>query len=110
MVIHLRPPIKMSTRMKKYKKELCFLGTCKRGQRATYLKQAPAGLIHAVGDVAKTLLKGNLPLTEAQRRKLRKQRGNLITLATRGGSVQNKRKILSSPTRRFASRDHLAGN
>ena len=82
--------------MIKYKRELCFLGTCKPGQRSAYLKQAPAGLIHAVGNVAKILLEGDLHLTESQRQKLRKQRENLITLAAHGASVQKKQKILIS--------------
>ena len=62
----------MLARVKKYKKELCFLGTCKKQQRVNYIKHAPVGVIHGVGDVAKTLLQGNLPIKDHQRRKLRK--------------------------------------
>ena len=86
----------MSARIKKYKKELCFLGTCKKHQRVNYIKHAPAGVIHAVGDAAKTLLHGNLPIKNHQHKKLRKKIKSLKTLAARKGSIVKKSKILSS--------------
>ena len=86
----------MTTRIKKYKSDLCFLGTCPQKQRGVYLKSAPAGLIQAVGDIAQTLLPGNLPLRDAQRKKLRMHKRVLMTLAGRKQSIQKKRKILIS--------------
>ena len=86
----------MSARIKKHKQELCFLGTCKKQQRVNFIKNAPAGVIHAIGDAAKTLLHGDLPIKPHHRRKLRKEIKSLKTLATRGESIDKKRKILSS--------------
>lgn len=86
----------MSARIKKYKKELCFLGTCKKQQRVKFIKHAPAGVIHAIGDAAKTLLHGDLPIKEYHRRKLRKEIKSLKTLAARRESIAKKRKILTS--------------
>ena len=86
----------MSTRMKKYKKELCFLGTCKKQQRCNFLKSVPSEVIHAIGDAAKTLLTGNLPMKEYHRKKLRKGINSLKTLARKRESITKKRKLLSS--------------
>ena len=71
----------MSTRMKKHKKELCFLSKCSRAQRSNYLNTAPSTLIHAVGDCAKTLLEGDLPISNYYRKRLRKDINALKTLS-----------------------------
>ena len=36
--------------MKKYKEELCFLGTCKKNQRQNFIRQASSEIINALGD------------------------------------------------------------
>ena len=86
----------MKARIGRYKDDICFLGKCKPAQRKNYIRAAPSGLIQAIGDIAKTLLYGNLPLTDRQRTVLRKHRSSLKVLATRGQSVTKKRTILSS--------------
>ena len=86
----------MSKRMIKYKRELCFLGTCKKKQRCNFIKLAPAEVIHAVGDVANTVLRGKLPIKELQRKKLRRELTSLKKLAMKKGSLAQKRKLLTS--------------
>ena len=86
----------MTTRMQKYKKELCFLGRCSKTQRNRYLNAAPSMLIRAVGDSAKSLLEGNLPISNYYRKKLRKDINILKKLATRGVPITTKKKILQS--------------
>ena len=86
----------MSARMKKYKKELCFLSKCSKTQRDNYLKTAPSTLIHAVGDCAKTVLEGDLPISNYYRKKLRKDISGLKTLSKRSTSITRKKKYLNS--------------
>ena len=59
----------MSKRIIKYKDELCFLGTCSKKQRCNYIKIAPGEVINAIDDVANTVLRGQLPIKEPQRKK-----------------------------------------
>ena len=86
----------MSRRMRKYKNELCFLGTCKKKQRCNFIKIAPGEVINAVGDVANTVLRGKLPIKAPQRKKLRRELTSLKKLAIKKGSLTHKRKLLSS--------------
>jgi hypothetical protein len=86
----------MSARIRRYRDEICFLGKCKAAQRKNIIKAAPSGLIQAIGDIAKTLLYGNLPLTDRQRAVLRKHQTSLKVLATRGQSIKKKRTVLNS--------------
>ena len=86
----------MSRRMRKYKNELCFLGTCNKKQRCNFIKIAPGEVINAVGDVANTVLRGKLPIKAPQRKKLRRELTSLKKLAMKKGSLTHKRKLLSS--------------
>ena len=86
----------MSARMKKYRKELCFLSKCNKTQKDIYLKTAPSTLLHAVGDCAKTVLEGNLPISNYYRKKLRKHINGLKTLSKRNKSIAHKKKYLKS--------------
>ena len=85
----------MSRRMQKYKKELCFLGTCKKNQRYIFVKNASNQIINAVGDAIKTLLTGNLPISSYYRKKLRKDISKLRLLSSKG-AVLRKKKLLQS--------------
>lgn len=85
----------MSGRMRKYKKELCFLGTCKKNQRCTFIKSASNQIINALGDAIKTLLTGNLPISNHYRKKLRKDISKLKLLSSKGGIVKKKRFLQS---------------
>jgi hypothetical protein len=86
----------MTARIRRYKDDICFLGKCKPAQRKNYIKAAPSGLIQAIGDIAKTLLYGDLPLTDRQRVVLRKHKNSLKVLATHSQSIQKKRAILTN--------------
>ena len=86
----------MTQRMRKYKNELCFLGTCAKGQRCNYLKRAPAGVVGAVGDVANTVLRGKLPISTPNRGKLRREIKTLKKLSSKNASLASKKRILSS--------------
>ena len=85
----------MSRRMKKYKKELCFLGTCKKNQRISFVKGASNQIFNAIGDAVKTLLTGNLPISAYYRKKLRKDISKLKLLSSKGG-ILRKKKLLQS--------------
>jgi hypothetical protein len=85
----------MSRRMKKYKEELCFLGTCKKNQRQNFIRQASSEIINALGDAIKTLLTGNLPISTYYRNKLRKDISKLKLLSSKGG-ILKKKKFLQS--------------
>ena len=86
----------MSNRMKKYRNELCFLGTCSKSQRTNFINRAPAGLIHAISDAVNTVLRGRLPIKELHRKKLRREVSSLKKLSAKRGSVISKRKLLTS--------------
>jgi hypothetical protein len=86
----------MTQRMQKFRSEFCFLGTCGKKQRCNYLKHAPAGVLNAVGDAANTVLRGNLPLSTAHRKRLRREIKGLKTLAAKKTSLVTKRKLLAS--------------
>ena len=82
-------------RVTRYKNEVCFLSTCKPSQRRAYLKTAPSGVVHAIGDIANTVLRGNLDISDANRTKLRRQQSLLKSLSSRKTSVATKRRLLS---------------
>ena len=85
----------MTKRVHKHRRELCFLGTCKnKAARNRFIKQAPSPVIQSVGDVAKTLLYGELPIKLSDRKKLRKRKSYLLKLASKG-NINRKRKLLS---------------
>ncbi len=86
----------MSKRMKKYRNELCFLSTCSKSQRANFIEQAPPDVIGAISDISNTLLHGNLPLTNSQRQRLRKDFKLLKALAGKQNSLVKKRKLILS--------------
>jgi hypothetical protein len=86
----------MTQRMRKYKSELCFLGTCSQKQRCNYLKNAPSGVVNAVGDAANSVLRGNLPLSVAHRKKLRREIKGLKSLSAKRTSLVSKRKLLAT--------------
>ena len=86
----------MSRRMRKYKNELCFLGTCNKKKWCNYIKIAPGEVINAVGDVANTVLRGKLRIKELQRKKLKRDLTSLKKLATTKSSLKHKLKILST--------------
>lgn len=72
------------------------MGRCTKVQRNKYLKTAPSTLIRAVGDSAKSLLEGDLPISRYYRKKLRKDIKILKKLANRSESIATKKKVLNS--------------
>ena len=86
----------MSRRMRKYKKELCFLGTCKKSQRKSFVSKASSEVLKALGDAIKTLLTGNLPISNHYRKKLRKDVSKLKFLSSSRGGIVKKKKFLQS--------------
>ena len=85
----------MSRRMQKYKNELCFLGTCKKNQRRSFISGASNEIMNALGDAIRTLLTGNLPISTYYRTKLRKDIGKLKLLSSKGGVAKKKRFLQS---------------
>lgn len=83
-------------RVRKYKNELCFLGTCNKNQRCQFAKIAPKGVFEAVGDIANTALQGGLNLKEKDKVKLRPHIATLKKLSRRTQSLTSKRRLLAS--------------
>ena len=82
-------------RVNKYKDEVCFLSTCKPAQRRSYLKSAPPGVVHALGDIANTVLRGNLHISNANRTKLKRRQRLLESLSSPRSSLSTKKRLLS---------------
>ena len=88
----------MTSRMRKHRRELCFLCTSKNSKvRKNYIKQAPLGVIDSVGDIAYTVLTNpQVPLSTKQRRYLKSKRSQLVKLANKKVGHKSKRNLLSS--------------
>jgi len=77
-----------------------FLPTLRRihrmGEKAKreYVKRCNRQFIDCVTECAKNVLKGNVPLTDAQMSKLRPRRQDLRALSVKKTSLTKKRKII----------------
>jgi len=77
-----------------------FLPTLRRihrmGEKAKreYVKRCDRQFIDCVSECAKNILKGNVPLTDAQMSKLRPRRQDLRALSVKKTSLTKKRKII----------------
>ena len=86
----------MSGRMKRYRSDLHYLGTCSPKTRKLLLKNANTDLLRAIAEAAWTVLSGKIKLTPAQRRRLVKDESVLRQLATKQRNLTDKRKVLAS--------------
>ena len=86
----------MSNRMRKYRGDLQYLGTCPPKTRKLLLKHSNGELLKAIAEAAWTVLSGEVKLTPAQRRRFLKDESILRQLATKQRTVAQKRKVLTS--------------
>lgn len=86
----------MSKRIRKFRGDLQYLGTCPPKTRTLLLKNVNAELLKAIAEAAWTVLSGEVKLTAAQRRRLIKDESILRQLATKQRSASQKRKVLAS--------------
>lgn len=66
----------------------------KPGQRKHILAQSPDSLVKALCEIALNLVKGNIPLTTCQLKKLKKQKNIFRLLADKKKSLKKKRAAL----------------
>jgi hypothetical protein len=88
--------VTMSSRMKRYRADLNYLGTCSPKTRQLLLKNANTELLRAIAEAAWTVLSGEVKLTPGQRKRLVKDESVLRQLATKQRSLTDKRKVLST--------------
>lgn len=75
-------------------RHLRFIDLCPPSLRKDLLKRLPAPAVKAVCECALNTLKGNVPLTPHQKKKLRAHKQLLRRLADRRVSLFKKKKIL----------------
>lgn len=83
----------MSRLIKSNKKLLEFLATAPPKERKIILKNADKQLVHSICECVHNILRGNIPLTPAEKTKLKKRRTTLRKLVTKK-SLAHKKKIL----------------
>ena len=81
--------------IKKHGAMVLALGKTPVAFRKKILKEAPKELINCVAECSHNVLKGNVPLSPAQKRKLRPKRQQLRLLADKKVSIQKKKKVLN---------------
>lgn len=80
--------------MRKYVRILRSLLRLTDAEKKKMIRLCDRGLVDCFSECAKNVLKGTVPLTSAQLRKLRRQKNNLRLLAVKKTSVKRKKKIL----------------
>ncbi|KAJ8019439.1 hypothetical protein HOLleu_41037 [Holothuria leucospilota] len=83
--------------MQRWRKHGPYLQVLAKGspkQKQGIISGASKDLIHCLCEGAVNTLKGNVPLNRLQKKKLRKHRNTLRTLANRRVSIPSKRKLL----------------
>ena len=63
--------------------------------RTSLIREAPVGVIKCISECCQNLLKGNVPLSVAQKRRLYSKRQHLRQIASKSVSVPEKRKKLN---------------
>ena len=81
--------------IKKHGSMVLALGQAPPQFRKKIVKEAPKELINCVAECCHNVLKGNVPLSEAQKRRLHPKRQQLRLLADKKVSVQKKKKVLN---------------
>ena len=67
---------------------------CKCNKTYNHLKTTPSTLVHAVGNCAKTVLEGDMPISIYYQKKFRKHINGLKSLSKRCASIAQKEKYL----------------
>jgi len=85
---------KDATRMKRFLPTLRKIHRKGDNAKREYVKRCNRQFIDCVSECAKNVLKGNVPLTNAQMSKLRLRRQDLRALSVKKTSLAKKRKII----------------
>ena len=86
----------MSKRMNKYKRELNLLATCQPSTARLLFQQAPREFIRAIVDATWTTLSGKLNLSPHELDKVRSVQSTLRRIASRGQTLDERRRVLST--------------
>jgi hypothetical protein len=84
----------MSSRIKRNAELLKLLSNAKPGVASAIIKGAPPDLITTLCECSLNVLKGNVRMSPAQKRKLARHKINLRTLAQRRCSAKKRKQIL----------------
>ena len=90
-------PHTMSSRMNKFKSELKLLANCRPHTARILFKRAPREFIRAIVDATWTTLLGKLNLSSHDLVEIRSVQPVLRRIASRGQSLDKRRRILSTP-------------
>ena len=84
----------MAKRQKKYAGHIHALSNSSPQMCKAMIKHADPGLVKCLCECALNILKGNVPITAAQKRKLSRHKADLRSLAQAKTSAKKKKKIL----------------
>jgi len=84
----------MSKRVRKYLPVLKRITKLGDKAKRDYVRKCNKEFLDCVSECAKNVLKGNVPLTDRQKTKLRRRRNDLRALSVKKTSLRKKRRIL----------------
>ncbi len=84
----------MSSRVKRHAEVLQVLAKAKPATRKAIMKHPDKDLVRCLCECTHNILKGNVPLTKAQKTKLARYKQDLRAVASKGTSQKKKQKIL----------------
>lgn len=84
----------MAPRVKTNRALLEVLHKAKPALVRAIIEKSDREIIYTICEICDNLLRGNIPLTESQKAKLKRYRVQIRNLAQKGGSLQKKKKII----------------
>jgi len=84
----------MSSRVRKYLPVLKRITTLGDNAKRDYVRKCDKEFLNCISECAKNVVKGNLPLTNRQKTRLRRSRNDLRALSVKKTSLRKKRHIL----------------
>lgn len=85
--------MRVPQRVLRYEREIKALGRAKAGRRKTMLRDATDGLILALVDAAKMIIRGEVTMSARHLSNVRRQRGNFERIVKPSTGIANKRRI-----------------
>jgi len=84
----------MSSRVKKYLPVLKRINKLGNKAKRDFVRKCDKGFLECISECAKNVLKGNVPLSDRQKTKLRRSRNDLRVSSVKKTSLRKKRRIL----------------
>ena len=84
----------MSARLRQYASVLKRIRKMSDAAKRQYVRKCDKSFLDCVSECAKNIIKGNVPLTNAQKVRLRRRRNDVHALSVKKTSLRKKRKIL----------------